>query len=43
MRDPIPDEGGPVQRPRGWQYLAGVLVILALAALACWLKTRHGG
>lgn len=26
-----------VDRPRGWQYAAGVVVILALAALTYWL------
>ena len=28
----------PEERPRRWQYLIGVLVILLLAALAYWLR-----
>lgn len=38
------DGGNPApapERPRGWrQYLVGVLVILAFAALTYWLRTR---
>lgn len=30
----------PDERPRRWQYLAGVVIILALAGLAYWLRTR---
>lgn len=38
-RDEPPD-GTEVQRPHGWQYPVAVLVILALAALAWWIRTH---
>jgi len=41
MKHPIePESDGPVQRPRGWQYPAALLIILALAALAWWIRTH---
>lgn len=33
---PAPQE----DRPRRWQYPVGVLLLLALAALAYWLRSR---
>ena len=37
---PDPTGDPPVQRPHGWQYAAAAAIILALAALAWYLRTR---
>ena len=36
---PKPEKVPPEERPRGWQYPAGVIIILLMAAVA-WLLLR---
>jgi hypothetical protein len=36
-----PPKLSPDERPHGWQYPAGVVIILLMAALAWWLLSRR--